>query len=653
MKHLHIDIETYCDLPLTGKTAVGGYKYAYHESFQIILFAYSWDGVNFECVDCSADTFPGESIPQDVWQALTDPDVLKIAHNANFEITCINRYFLPLDTSQWYCTQVGAAYLGLPLALDNISKVLKLTEQKDARGKALIKYFCTPCNPTKANGGRTRNLPEHAPEKWEEFKEYNIQDVRVECDILNYIRKFPKPPPQERLYWLQDQRIAMRGITIDREYIEAAIAANVEAIADIRNEIIERTGVDNPNSPAQLRAWLSEETGETVKSIGKEYLAEMLESPYIPDTVRRVLKLRAMGSKSSVTKYDTMLRYATEDDRIRGLIQFYGANRTGRFAGRGVQIQNLTKTMAKNLLMYKEAVRKGFANLLFDNVPKILSQLIRSALIAAPGKKLAVSDFASIEARILAWLAGETWVLDVFNTHGLIYEATAANMFKIPIESVTKGSDYRAKGKIAALALGYQGAVGALVKMGALREGLTEPELLPIVQAWRAANPNIVKFWRKCESAAKHVVSNRTRYVLKMPACELVFSYERGYLFIELPSGRRLAYYGATVKQGKLMYWGMDQIKKIWVPINTYGGSLVENITQAVARDCLTEAMLRMDDKVNILMHIHDEIVAESDEDQAAKDLEVMEQIMSVSPLWAKGLPLKGDGYISQYYKKD
>lgn len=651
MKHLHIDIETFCEVNLL---YTGVYRYAQDPSFKIILFAYAWDEEEPTVVDLyDCDWVDGSELPLEVWEALTDPSILKIAHNANFEITCISEYFgIELDPSQWFCTQVGAAYLGLPLSLDKIGQVLGLSQQKDSKGKSLINFFSMPCKPTKKNEGRTINRPEHDAEKWELFKEYNAQDVRTEGEIFKYLERFEGLPPIEWEYWQQDQAINARGVAIDSEFIDAAIEANKEFLAEVHSELIELTGVENPNSLAQLKAWVEGQTGEPVKSLSKEHLQDFLDSDMIPENVKRVLTLRQLGSKTSVSKYDTMKNYECKDGRIRGLLQFYGANRTGRYAGRGVQIQNLKRTMGKGIVTAKEAVRKGIADLLYDDVPEVISKLVRTALIAPPGRSLVSSDFSAIEARVVAWLAGEDWVLEVFNSHGKLYEATASKMFNIPLESITKGSDLRQKGKVASLALGYQGASGALVQMGALRQGLDEAELPAIVRAWRSANPAIVKFWRECEQAAKHVITKKTSYTLYKPYTSLKFHYERGYLFITLPSGRRLSYYGAEVKDGKLRYYGMDQVKKIWVKIDTYGGSLVENITQAVARDCLTDTMYRMQD-YEIIMHVHDEIVVEVDDDKAEDTLEDINNIMAVSPAWAKGLPLSGDGYVSKFYKKD
>lgn len=655
MVHLHIDIETYCDLDVGD---VGVYRYAEDPSFAIVLFAYAFGSDETTVVDCSGDEYPGESIPPSVWKALTDPDVLKIAHNANFEFTCIGTYYgVTLDLGQWFCTMVAAAYLGLPLGLDKLGQVLALEEQKDTKGKALITYFCKPCRATKSNGGRTRNLPADAPDKWDAFKAYNRQDVETEKAVFEYVSRFPGLPECERQYWVLDQIINGTGITVDRKLVEAAIAANDTFTKDVHDELVRITGIDNPNSVAQLKRWIESEIGYTVPSLGKDYVSDALDAGLLPAHVERVFRLRQMASKTSTSKYNTMLAFAQRDGRVRGLLQFYGANRTGRFAGRGVQIQNLKRTIkgADKLETAREAVRKGIADLLYDDVQNVISQLVRTALVAADGHLLVVSDFAAIEARVIAWLAGEEWVLEVFHTHGKIYEATASNMFGVPIEMINKGSDLRAKGKVATLALGYQGGVGALIAMGALREGLDEAELPALVSAWRAANPHIVKLWREVERVAKHVIANKTSYVLRKPYCSIRFTYDRGYLFIELPSGRRLAYHGVAVEKGRLSYWGVDQTKKIWVKADTYGGSLVENITQAVARDCLCDAMYRVyyDAGIPILMHIHDEIVAEVPAAEAPAALDRMNEIMKIAPAWAKGLPLKGDGYVSPYYKKD
>lgn len=656
LRKLHIDIETYGTLELGGKNGVGVYRYVEDPEFSILLFAYSWDDGPTYVLDLTEDEYPGESIPADVWRALTDAKVIKVAHNATFEFTCIGAYFgLNLDISQWRCTMIMAAYIGLPLGLDKVGEILNLDEQKDRAGKALITLFCKPCKPTKKNGGRTRNLPEHEPEKWAKFKEYNAQDVRTEKAIDDYVNRFDGLSALEWSYWFLDYVINSTGISLDVELIESAIAINTRFMEDTIDQLKALTGLDNPNSIAQLKAWVEEELGHTIPSVAKDYVADALDGGMLPDHVRQVFELRQLSSRSSIKKYEAMLRYCCSDNKARGQIQFYAA-RTGRWAGRGIQVQNLTKTIKKGLSTAREAVRKDLVDLLYDDTTATLSGVIRTALIAEEGKSLAVSDFAAIEARCLAWEAGEDWVLDVFNSHGLIYEATAANMFHVPLDQV-RSLGLRPKGKVATLALGYQGAAGALIAMGALREGLDESELPGLVKAWRTANPNIVKFWYEVERAAKHVIQKKTTYILRKKYCTLKFIYDRGYLFIELPSGRRLAYYGATVeKKGKfegICYWGLNSQNQ-WVKIDTYGGSLVENITQAIARDCLANAQMEMHQNgIELLTSIHDEVVAQDFDESVVDTLNLMGEIMAVPPTWGEHLPLCGDGYISKYYKKD
>lgn len=674
MNKLHQDIETYCDLDLK---KVGVYRYVNHPSFCILWLTYKINDLPEVRVDMTKQAPPDEYTGM-----LLDKDTIKYAHNAPFEVVCLSKYYdYELDWSQWRCTMVQAAYLGLPLGLDQVGKVLKITEQKDAKGKGLITYWSKPCKPTKSNGERTRNLPEHHPVKWEQYGDYNEQDVRAEVEVDEFCERFPDLPRVEWVYWAMDQRINDRGIYIDREFVEAAIAVNQEYQLEVYAEMYEICGVDSPKKLQQLKDWIYDRTGEMIKSLDKEFYKDFDPTEW-PEDVARVLELRQLGSRASIDKYDTMLRWANDDDRIRGILQFYGANRTGREAGRAVQPQNLKKNVdnadyiaktakalgvsfsdvlaivGSSMITSREAVKKGIADLLYDDVPEVISTLVRTAICAPHGRKLAVSDFSAIEARVVSWLAGEDWQLDVFRGDGKIYEATASRMFGIPIEQITKGSPYRAKGKVASLALGYQGGAGALITMGALREGLTEEELDPIKDAWRAANPNIKSLWKRVNDAAKYVIEKKTVYMLRLKYTFLKFSFERGFLFITLPSGRRLAYYGARVepsaKGSRIIYWGVDQVKKTWVKMDTYGGKLVENITQAVARDCLFDSMLRMERAgVEIVMHVHDEIVAECDADEAENTLEVMENIMAVSPLWAKGLPLEGDGFVTTVYRKD
>lgn len=660
MKHLHIDIETYSSIDVT---KAGVYRHSRAPDFQIVLFAYAYGDDDPTVIDCFYETTPGEFIPDEVWSDMQDPRVLKIAHNANFEMTCIATYYgLTLDPAQWYCTQVAAAYLGLPLSLEMIAKVLHLPNQKGREGKALINFFSKPCKPTKTNGGRTRNDPEYAPAKWQEFADYNAQDVRTECDIYAYLQRFPKLPAIEWKYWQHDQEINARGIHIDADLVRAAIDVYAEFMEGVHAEIMELTGVNNPNSGAQLRAWLTDQLGEPVTSISKEPVNDLLATD-LPDNVRRVLELLQLAARKSVSKYNTALTYMCDDGKVYGQIQFYGANRTGRFAAKGIQIHNLKKMLGKFLATHerivtaREALRKHLTDVLYDDTTDVISQLIRSIFIAGPGNKIISCDFSAIEARVLAWLAGEDWKLEVFRTHGKIYEATAAKMFNVPIEEVTKASPYRAKGKVSELALGYQGGAGALITMGALREGLTEEELPALVALYRAANPKTKQLWRDVENAFKKCYRDKMPVILRTKYTQLRFTYDRGYVFIELPSGRKLSYFGVNLVPGKygesITYMAVDQLTRKWVPDDTYGGSLVENITQAIARDCLVECMYAMRSGVDIIFHVHDEIVAEDPAGTADECLQYMIEQMSVSPLWAPDLPLSGEGYISDFYKKD
>lgn len=692
---LHIDIETFCDLDLT---KVGTFAYVAHPSFKIILFAYRWDDGETVQLDLYDDP-QGYGIPDDVWNALIDPQVIKEAHNAWFEFICIRAaYGLHeyMFIEQWRCTMIRAAFLGLPLKLGIVAKVLGLGEQKDKEGKRLMSLFSWPIRkPTKKQiaEGRRINRPEDLPEDWENYRSYNAQDVNVEYEIGKYCQRYPPVPNVEWERWFMDFYINERGVGIDVEFIQAAIAINDRFTDAVLNEMRAISGISNPKSHKQIKEWLKEETDEDVASIGKEWLQANIGSGLLPEHVDRLLELRRLSSKASVSKYATMLAWGWHDARLRGMFQFYGANRTGREAGRGVQPQNLKKTALDvgkflkeavvlgvsyseaqirglhagsleregSVELAKEAVIYDSAEIIYDDVPDLISRLVRCAMVAAEGHTFAVADFSAIEGRVVAWLAGEEWALDVFRTHGKIYEATAANMFNKPFETILKGGvnyGLRAKGKVATLALGYQGSVGAMLTMGALKEGLREEELKPIVDAWRAANPNIQKLWRNVENAARYVIKKKKRHTLHLPYTKIAFSFERGYLFIELPSGRRLAYYGAHLGKGKfsdesIFYHGLGNGKnKGWQRISTYGGSLVENITQAVARDCLFEAMERMQ-HLPIVMHVHDEVVAEVLDAEADNRLKEMLNIMKVIPVWAKGLPLEGDGFITKFYKKD
>ena len=665
MNTLAIDIETYSSNDL--KTG-GVYKYVEAPDFEILLLAYTMDngkGVSVNLLDLASED---EGVELDIvldW--LTDPTIRKVAHNSAFEICCLSKAFgLTLDPAQWSCTMAKAAQLGLPLSLDQLGKVLKVDAQKDAAGKALIKYFTMPCKPTKANGMRTRNLPHHDPEKWEAFKSYCIGDVNAERAVAEKISFF-EVPAQETALWNLDQLINSTGVLLDPVLIENAIRIDIEHKARLTAEAIELTGLDNPNSVQQLIGWLEAETGEEVESLNKEKLPGLLENAET-DTVRRVLQLRQEMSKTSVKKYAAMQKAVGADGRVRGLLQYYGAGRTGRWSGRLIQPQNLAKNDIDpvkgffrgvgDLDRAREIVKSGDADLLemlYGNVPNTLSQLIRTAFIAPPGSRFLVADFSAIEARVIAWLAGEKWRLDVFNSHGKIYEASAAQMFRVDISEVTKGSEYRAKGKIAELALGYQGGVDALIKMGALKMGLKEAELQNLVDLCRIANPKIKKYWYDVND---HAISAIEYPGLTRQLRHVEFQMRKGALFIKLPSGRELCYMRARLRPGKfgndqIVYEGMDQTTKKWRTIDTYGGKLVENIVQAVARDLLAHALLEVHKAgYKIALHVHDEIIIEAP--YGTGSTEEVDRIMSTGPTWSKGLPLTADSYETEYYyKKD
>lgn len=649
MVALSIDIETYSSVDLP---SCGVYAYASAPDFEILLFGYAIDDGSVKVVDLSQ----GEEIPESVISDLFNPEVLKTAYNANFERTCLAKYFgKPMPPEQWQCTAVHALTLGLPGYLDGVAKVLKLEQQKDSAGKALIRYFCMPCKPTKKNGGRTRNLPEHNAEKWKQFKEYCAQDVEVERDLRYKLSRYPIPK-QEHKIWELDQKINDSGVLVDMQLVENAIACDEAYQESYFQETQKLTGLKNPNSVAQLKGWIKEATGETVKSLNKEKVEEMLEETEC-ETVKRVLELRQRMGKTSIKKYQAMERAVCPDGRVRGLFQFYGANRTGRWAGRLVQVQNLPRNSMPDLDLARQLLKAGefeLLELLFDSVPDVLSQLIRTALIPSLGHRFIVSDFSAIEARVIAWLAGEDWRMDVFRSHGKIYEASASQMFKVPIEKITKGSPLRQKGKIAELALGYGGAAGALKAMGALEKGLKEEELPGLVDTWRAANPAIVQFWWDIGNAAMDAVKNKSTVQVHHG---IEFSYESGGLFLKLPSGRRLCYVQPQIKphhkfnKPTVTFMGTEQGSN-WGRIETYGPKLVENIVQATARDCLAAALLRLDKAgYKIVMHVHDEAVLEMPDGEGS--VEEAGEIMAQPLKWAPGLPLPADGFETGYYMKD
>ncbi len=645
MTWISIDIETFSSVDI--KTG-GLYKYVQSPDFEILLFAYSVDGGATQIVDLKR----GETIPSHIINALTDSSVEKRAYNAAFEWYCLSKYFrtyLPID--QWRCTMVHGLYLGFPAGLTKINEALNIPQDKKKlrAGTDLIRKFCVPRKPTKTDP-RTRVLPHHEPEKWQLFKEYCAQDVVSEMAVKDLLKPYPLPEREYRL-WLLDQSINLNGIRLDLELVEGAIYVSELIEMELLEESKKITGVDNPKSIAQLKEWLEAETDESVDNLQKATVADMIENA-TDGNVRRLLEIRKELGKTSVTKYKAMANTVCADGRVRGLLQFYGANRTGRWAGRLVQVQNLPRNYLDTLDLARERVKLKDAEtlkLLYKSIPDTLSQLIRTAFIAPEGSELCVSDFSAIEARVIAWLAGEQWRLDVFATHGKIYEASASAMFHVPIEKIKKGNpeyELRQKGKIAELALGYQGGVGALKTMGALNMGLSEEELPDIVERWRNSNRCIVDLWSKFEQAAL--------YAMQGSCCNVAgctFSSDSNFFMIDLPSGRTLYYPYPSIKQNKfgkpaLHYYGQDLNK--WTELSTYGGKLTENIVQAIARDCLAEALIKVSDAgYKPVMHIHDEIVAEG------HDLERMNKILSEPIPWAPGLLLRGDGFTSKYYKKE
>ena len=643
MKRLSIDLETYSSFDL-GKSGV--YKYAESEDFEILLFAYSIDDGEVKVIDLAS----GEIIHEEILQALKDESIEKWAFNANFERVCLSRFLGErLKPQGWYCTMIWSAYLGLPLSLEKVGEVLKLDKQKMNEGKALIRYFSIPCKPTKTNGMRTRNLPHHDLEKWSTFMEYNQRDVETEMAIKKKLSAFPMPQSEWENYCI-DQNINDRGILIDEVLVDSAIKFDEILREENMDRAIELTGLENPNSPLQLKEWLNKK-GLEIDSLAKKDVESALKNA--EGDIKEVLELRQELSKSSVRKYDAMKNVKGKDNRARGLIQFYGANRTGRYSGRLIQVQNLRRNNLKDLELARNLVKNEdyeTLEILYESPSDILSQLIRTAFIAKEGTRFIISDFSAIEARVLAWLAGEQWVLDAFENGEDIYCRTASRMFGVPVEKHGVNGHLRQKGKIATLACGYQGALGALKAMGGIEMGLSEYELQSIVDYWREANPNIVSLWWDIDSVVKRVVKTRSKEKYK----NLVISYEKGILFIELPSKRRLAYPKAKIGMNRfggesVVYEGIVVGNK-WDKIESYGGKFVENIVQAIARDILAEAMMRLEKKgFNIVMHIHDEVVIESD----SSSIEEVNEIMSVVPEWADGLILDADGFESEFYKKD
>lgn len=644
MDTLAIDIETYSDVSLPD---CGVHRYAASEQFEILLFAYSLNDEPTQIIDLAS----GEKIPDEIMEYLMDDSVIKTAYNAAFERNCINRFFgLSLKPEGWRCTLVQASMLSLPLSLEGVGEALNLDKKKMSEGKDLIRYFCMPCKPTKANGGRTRNLPSDAPEKWELFKTYCIRDVDVEKQIRNKLAKFPIPDREQKLYCM-DQRINDRGIMVDQELIGHAVACDLLYKETVTKKAYEISGLENPNSVSQLKDWLNEK-GIEVDSLAKAAVEELVENTQ--GDVAEMMKLRLAMSKTSVKKYEAMERSVCPDGRVHGLLQFYGANRTGRWAGRLVQIHNLPQNHMEDLELARSLVKEGrydLVELLYDSTPDVLSELIRTAFVARTGCRFIVSDFSAIEARVMGYLAGEGWVMEEFRGAGKIYEQTASKMFHIPIEEITKGSPYRARGKVASLACQYGGAEGALISMGALNF-VEEEELKGLVQSWRTANPHIVNYWYEIDGAVKAAVKERKMTKVGM----VTVYYQSGMLKIALPSGRVLSYVRPRMTVNRfgsesVSYEGVGTNRK-WTRIESYGAKFCENIVQATARDVLAEAMLHLEKKgFDIVCHIHDEVVLEVPE--GSSSVEEVNEIMAVCPDWCEGLPLKAAGFESPFYKKD
>ena len=646
MRTFSIDIETYSSVNLQKS---GVYKYASSEDFEILLFGYSVDGGEVQVVDLAL----GETIPQEILDALQDDDVIKWAFNASFERICLSAFIgMPvgeyLSPKSWRCSMIWSATLGLPLSLEGVGAVLGLEKQKLIEGKNLIKYFCVPCNPTKANGGRTRNLPTHDMEKWNSFKAYNLRDVETEMGIQQKLARFPVPNEIWDEYHLNEE-INDRGIGIDMVFVEGALSMDAKSKKNLTETMQEMTNLENPNSVQQMKNYLAE-NGLEMESLAKKEVAEILK--VAPEHLREVLSLRQQLAKSSVKKYTAMQNAVCSDGRARGMFQFYGANRTGRFSGRLIQLQNLPQNHMFDLAEARAIVRSGdyeMMDLLYDDIPDTLSQLIRTAFVPQNGRKFIVADFSAIEARVLSWLAGEKWRMEVFAKNGDIYCETASRMFGVPVEKHGQNGHLRQKGKQAELSCGYGGSVGALKAMGALAMGMQEEELQPLVDSWRAANPHIVDFWWKVDRAVKTVVKQRIPTEVR----GIKMYWKSGFLFIVLPSGRKLAYVKPRMGENKfggesVTYEGVGGTKK-WERLESYGPKFVENIVQAISRDVLVYAMQTLRN-CSIVAHVHDEIIIEADRRMS---LEAVCEQMGRTPPWAKGLILNADGYECEFYKKD
>ena len=662
MHHLSIDLETYSSVPLA---KAGAQKYIQSPDFQILLFAYSVDGAPVEIIDLAR----GEYLPPWLVQAITSPDYIKHAYNAPFEWGCLSKFLGALPPSQWRCTMFHGLYCGYTAGLEATGKALGLPEDKKKlnTGKALIRYFCVPCKPSKANGQRTRNLPHHDPAKWELFREYCRQDVVTEMEIERRLSAFPVPDFVQK-QWETDLIINARGVAVDMELVDGALSLGATVRQNLMTEAMQLSGLNNPNSVAQLTEWLQEETGEELADLRKDTVARLLKEDNNSLKVRRMLEIRQELGKTSTKKYDAIEAAVCADGRVRGLLQFYGANRTGRWAGRLVQVQNLPRTYTEPLDLAREMVqRRNLDGLraVYGSVPDTLSQLIRTAFIAPEGHVFIDADFSAIEARVISWLAGEQWRLEVFRTHGKIYEASASQMFGVPLEHIKKGRpEYalRQKGKVAELALGYQGSTGALINMGALDMGIPETDLPDIVSRWREANKRIRDLWYSMDNAAVQVITQGGSVGLNGLILAHEYDYNRGTdcFTITLPSGRKLYYTSPGIGENQwgrpsISYMGMDQKTKRWKRIETYGGKLVENCVQAIARDALADAIERLEAAgLPVVFHVHDEVVIDvapfADEDAM---LQTVVDIMRQPVPWAPDLPLNADGWVGKFFRKD
>lgn len=649
MKKLSCDIETFSDVDLI---RCGVYKYADSPNFEMLLFAYAVDDGDVHIIDIAG----GEELPEEIIQAIKSDTVVKTAYNAQFERVCLSRYLkLPdgeyLNPQSWYCTAVQAAELALPLSLADVGSVLGLERQKMTEGKELIKYFCVPCKPTKSNGNRTRNRPCHDINKWETFKKYCMRDVDVERQIADKLKMYPIRDEEHRLYVL-DQIINDRGVLVDSELAEQAVKLNSIQTAVAVEQAYMITGLENPNSVTQLKQWLKE-NGVEIESLSKKAVKSLADET--DGDVSEMLKLRLLMAKTSVKKYEAVIRSVCSDNRVHGMMRFCGANRTGRWSGNILQPQNLPQNHLPDLTLARDIVKDGdfeMLDMMFGNVPNVLSELIRTVLIPKPNHRFIVADFSAIEARVLAWIAGEQWRIDTFKNGGDIYCASASKMFKVPVEKHGVNGELRQKGKISELACGYGGSVGALKNMGAVEMGVQENELQGLINDWRNANPHIVRFWYEVGNAAMKAIKEKTT----VPLGKLVFAYERGILFIRLPSGRRLSYIKPRIGTNRfggdsITYMGINSAKK-WDRLETFGGKLTENIVQGTARDLLANALINAANAgYDTVFHVHDEIICEVPNGYGSVD--ELCKLMCIKPEWADGLPLNADGFECEYYKKE